>query len=157
MHRGSTQRRTQGAAPAAGRGVLVLLAAALLLLGGPVGVAAAHCHGMPGGHSADTAGSGHHADDSAHDASGASPTSQVTASSPPMPSWCAQQCIDTAACLDAANTATAAPSASPSPQVPLAPVRRVPPPTAFSSDAAAVGVVPPWTHPALDRLEILRI
>lgn len=157
MHRGSRHRRGAGSASAAGRAALVLLAAALVLLGGPAGAAAAHCHSMQAhadaagaGHAA--AGAGHHAAGSAHDPAEAVPAA------PAMPTWCAQQCADTPVCLDGAESAAAtAPSASPSPQAPLTPVRRVPPPTALSIDAAPVGVVPPWTHPTLDRLEILRI
>ncbi|WP_182358371.1 hypothetical protein [Tomitella gaofuii] len=144
------------------RGMLALVAAALIVLAGPAGIAAAQClagTAAPAGHgghaaTTDVVVDGHggpahaehgrtmagHGDTALHD--GCLP---------------ALDCCDLHCLAPGSPVPAAMPLTTPAPAAPLTPVVQLRAPPGAAGDDSPVLPVPPWTHPTLEQLTVLRV
>lgn len=132
------------------RGLLALIAAALMVLAAPAGVAAAQCLDAPMTHT-----QGHSGTSSPVDASG---TANAIDHGAHEPCGAVHECC-THQCIAPGTTAPAAlPLGTPVPAAPLTPYAQLHGgPAAVGDSGPAIRPVPPWAHPTLELLAILRV
>ncbi|WP_200175615.1 hypothetical protein [Tomitella cavernea] len=148
------------------RGLLALVAAALIVLAGPAGIAAAQCLADPAGHAAASAVAVHDhggKEDAGHAHVGQAHTEHGRAMAGHDDSAMHDACLPALDCCDihclaAGSRAPAVlPLATPLPAAPLTPVAQLRAPPATAEDGSSVLPVPPWTRPTLELLTILRV